>query len=427
VKSAISGPPELVDFVLWCEEKHGHLVNTWRRLDSDGNMTLSKGEFVKGLTQMGYDREDTQKVWRALHRHTDDEHLSFIHFVPDLAIDLGRFKHWCEETFQGVRAAFRAFDHDGNGRLSYKEFLHACERYGMWQRLKEIVHTLFVMLDDGSHRSGLGEITETELDFLERWRCPAYLWAEPDFVAKREFWKQLLSCNKDNPLIAWRKALDKDGNMKVEHSEFYKAIIKFIRSSVKGNHSSSSSVLAIVNRVYITFDPHRSGYISLRRWDSHVYKLLVNFTHWARGEFGKVSASVQALEYETGQGISLGAFRTGTKSLGMSEEDLRVLFSGLSLEGIAKKAGKISVEELYFLDKWDPDKMLEDELAWERMIGSRFTSPQAVQGKKALVAAARTVKLGSRLRSDSGHEVVQDGGVVTPRLPLVSAAQSNPS
>merc|ERR1712093_936642 len=58
----------------------------------------------------------------------------------------------------------------------------------------------------------------------------------------------------------------------------------------------------------------------------------------------------------------------------MTEEELKLLFSGLSLEGVAVKAGKISLDELFFLDKWDPDRLLEDELAWENLVGARFSS-----------------------------------------------------
>lgn len=397
VKSAIAGPPELVDFIRFCEAKHGHLVNTWRKLDTDGNMTLSKAEFLKGLRVMDY-IGDGHKLWN-IFNPDEDRRLTFIRFVPDLAIDLARFKHWAEERFKGVKATFRAFDQNCNGKLSYKEFLHACERFGMWPKLKDIVHTLFVMLDDGGRKEDIGEITESELEFLERWKCPPYLWAEPDFDAKRQFLKQLLLRNKESPLIAWRKALDKDGNMKVSYGEFYLACVKLIRSGAMADNRNN---FELVNRLYVSFDPHRCGYISLRRWDKRVYQLLVNFTLWARREFGKVSSAVPTWERECslpGHGIALGMFRSGTQSLGMTEEELRLLFSGLSLEGIALKHGRISFEELLFLDNWDPEKMLQEELAWEKMVGSRFSSAGGHAPPKRFAAAVHAVSLRNSLQA----------------------------
>jgi Ca2+-binding EF-hand superfamily protein len=343
----------------------------------DGNMTLSKPEFFRGIKQIGY-KEDGHKLWNVFCAGQDDQEvLSFLHFVPDLAIDLARFKNWTHEKFNGVRAAFRAFDSDGNGKLSYKEFLRACEKFGMWQRLKDIVHTIFVMLDDGGSGFGRGEIEESELEFLDRWHCPGYLWAEPDFAAKRLFFNQLLHVNKENPLIAWRKALDKDGNMKVSYAEFYQSCSKLMRSGAMGSHAS----IGLVNRVYVTLDPFRSGYISLRRWDAETYTLLVNFTLWCRKHFAKVSDSVAAWEQKLGDGVSLCAFRDGVQDMDLPETDVRQLFAGLGLEGVAAKQGRISLDELLFLDKWDPDKMLKDELDWEKMVGSRFTSG-SVSAKK---------------------------------------------
>jgi len=386
VESMVCGPEELTRFVRWCEAKHGHLVNTWRKLDADGNMILSRAEFIRGVVQMGY-KEDAHKLWTTFHLDENDM-LSFIKFVPDLAIDLARFKHWAEETFQSVGGAFRAFDTNRKGKLSYKEFLTACERFSMWQRLKDIVHTLFLMLDDGSNKDSRGEITEEELDFLVRWKCPPYLWTEPDYSAKKLFWKQLLSQYRDNSLVAWRKAVDADGNMKVPYADFYKACAKLLRSGALSKSSGfdphrSGNSLELVNKVYTTFDPHRSGYINLRRWDYRSYELLMKFTLWARGECGKVSDFVMTFQPEAGAGVSLGAFRTATLSLGMNEDDSRFLYAGLSLAGGASfKASRISKEMLVFLDSWDPEKMQQDDKAWEKMVGSRFGVHQNHQAKR---------------------------------------------
>jgi len=373
VKTERGGPPELLEFLRWCESKHGHLVNTWRKLDKDGNMTLSKTEFLTALRDMGYTK-DVQKLWSQLDADSGGS-VSFIQFVPDLAIDLARFKHWAEQQFGGLRLAFRAFDRDGNGKLTFKEFLQACGRFGLWPKLKEIVHVVFVMLDDGNFAHSRGEIVEQELEFLDRWKCPPYLWAEPDFAAQKHFRKNILASYFNNPLVAWRKALDKDAEFKVSYANFIKSSSRFVKPVGRTGVSEQ------INKIYITYDPCRSGFISLRRWDQDLFRLLSNFTDWARREFGKVSNAVIAWEEEPGSGVKLPNFREAVDSLRLSEPELRSLWLGLTCDGIANKAGKITREELVFLDKWYPDDDVQKELAWDQLIDKRFspnTAPPAV-------------------------------------------------
>lgn len=355
-------------------------------------MYLSKKEFLWGLNFISYPKSG-HVLWN-LYNTDENDMLSFLHFVPDLAIDLARFKHWAEEHFHSAKDAFTALDSHHRGKLCYKEFLHACERFGMCKRLEEVTQTLFVMLDDDRDQGHIGQITQSELEFLDGWRCPPYLWADPDFDAKHQFWKHLMSWNKDCPLIAWRKSLDQDCDYKVCYSEFYKYCAKRMRSGVFGSNPS----IGLVNRVYVTFDPFRSGYISLRRWDYHSYELLLKFTVWAKLKFGKVSEVVPAWETESSHGVSYCLFRTGVQELHLTEADLALLFSGLSLEGIGNGA-RICLQELAFLDRWDHDKLLEEEVAWEKMVGNRFklSNAQAAKDLKKIRKLSSAVKAVMRM------------------------------
>merc|ERR1740121_1109086 len=77
-----------------------------------------------------------------------------------------------------------------------------------------------MLLNYDEDGASTGSISQTELRFLDVWKPPAYLWEEPDSEAFDRFKQALLVKHNGNPLLAWRRALDKDSSMRVSYEEF---------------------------------------------------------------------------------------------------------------------------------------------------------------------------------------------------------------
>jgi len=177
-----------------------------------------------------------------------------------------------------------------------------------------------------------------------------------------------------NPLVAWRKVFDKAGSMRVNYNEFA-ALCRRLAEKGMTEAVPSRGVPAL----YCALDTCRSGWISFRHWDERSYSLLSRFAQWARETFRCVSKCVTAWEKSKGKGIDLRGFSRGIEPLGFSEEDCNLLFVGLSFEKVAFdedaerfRGGKISLDEIAFLDSWDCERQLEEELAWEEIARPRI-------------------------------------------------------
>jgi len=377
--AALSSADALAQFADWCEEKHEDMLATWRKLDVDASLSLSKAEFTKGLMQLSY-KGDIKKLWAILDRDRTDT-ISFHHFLPEFALDLARLKRWAEVKFGSIVGLFHAIDTDRNGKLEFPEFMAGCQKEGIPDDLKSSLRTLFKFIDTESVPRTRGALVEVELQFLQRWQCPAYLWAKPDERALENFRRAVLAGSMGNPLVAWRKVFDKAGSMRVNYLEFA-ALCR--RLAEKG--MAEAAPKAGMPALYCTLDTCRSGWISLRHWDEHAYRLLSGFTRWARETFRCASKCVAAWEKTKGKGVDLRAFSRGIEPLGYSEEDCNLLFVGLSFEPVAFdedaekfRGGKISLEEIVFLDTWEFKRHLEEELAWEeiarpRVLGQSFAN-----------------------------------------------------
>lgn len=339
-----------LDFAEWCDKKHGGLSVVWRRLDVKGKMSLTKADFLKGFKTLQY-MGSSNDLWLSLDRDKTGM-VSFTEFDPEDALVLARFKHWVELKFVNIDTAFKFLDTEKNGSVSYREFERGCSKERLPPAVKDSLKQIFQLLDNAGNKATKGNITVEEIAFLESWKCPPYLWQEPDHAAKEQFVSELIARHRSNPLLAWRKALDKDGSMKVTYDEFVTNCKEIAQSGVASAAPSTG-----LPALYCAFDTDRSGWFTFRDWDEPAFRTLAAFSRRVAGEFGRPSGCVKAWEKEKGAGVGLGAFNRHTEALGLSAEDRDVLFEGLSLEKVSfdsgAKKGKISHQELVFLDSWE--------------------------------------------------------------------------
>jgi hypothetical protein len=254
-----------------------------------------------------------------------------------------------------------------------KEFKEACSREGVPPRLKSSVRLLFELLDDGTEKAAgaVGSLCAREVAFIDTWQIPPWMWEEPDFGAA-EFFREALLARYKNPIIAWRKVLDLNSDMRVNYYEFTGACKKLAKSGMLEAHPPSG-----LSSLFCALDHSRSGWLSFREWDKTSYRLLARFALWTRKEHGKAIILVKAWEDEPDKGLSIETFERicHNAGLGMSPRETDTLFEGLSLKEVARKvrsdrvvkAGKITVSKMAFLDKWDIEGQIHEELAWERI------------------------------------------------------------
>jgi len=356
----LAGATCLGHFIDWCHEKHGHMVRVFRILDKSGNMKLSKNEFTTGLNQLMY-KIDVPRLWEIFDRDQSGS-VSFLHFAAEDAIVLAHFKHWADVQFGSSAGVFRALDTSRDGKLSFMEFTKGIRRLGFDDHVNTCVRRLFELVDEGGDERKRS-ISADEMAFLDKWECPEYLWVEPDFEAKEIFINATIARFHHNPLLAWRKALDKDSSMRVGYEEFKSAIKLMSQKKVFKTDLSKN-----VSTLFRALDGSNTGWLSLRDFHEPTYQSLITFSTWAKAEFGKVSLCCKAMAGpEDEDQLSFKSFRKVIKpSLGLDNDEAWKLFEGLSLE--SKKDGTIKPDELFFLDRWHFEAELEEELAWEKMM-----------------------------------------------------------
>merc|ERR1719210_3030381 len=114
-----------------------------------------------------------------------------------------------------------------------------------------------------------------------------------------------------NPLLAWRKDLDKDSSMRVNFNEFVVACGRLGRSGAVENPAVDLVSL------YCALDQNRSGWFTLHDWDQQTFHLLLQFRHWAKNKCGKVVQFIRSLEDNSKTGINSQIFRQGTRDLSL--------------------------------------------------------------------------------------------------------------
>lgn len=357
-----------IELAEWAESKlHIGLIGVWRKLDNNGNMSLSKAELFRGLKNLSFPG-DVHELWKVLDNDRAGS-VSFIEFDPEGALCCARFKRWTELRFGSVQKAFSSFDTARNGQVDYKEFVTACRNEDIPPSLLESLPLVFRILDDSTHVESKGNITVEEVGFLDRWKCPEYLWKEPDEMARERFKAALAAKYHNNSLLAWRKAMDKDGTMRVTQAEFEIVCRKLAHAGVKDAKPENG-----LAGLYVALDQDRSGWFSIRDWDERIFNLLACFVTFARAQFHKVSHCIRAWELREGKGVGLDTWHRHTKETGMSTEDLDELFEGFSMKTLnldrssldegSADTGRMQPHDLVFLDTWMPEDDLQEYSVW---------------------------------------------------------------
>lgn len=315
---------QLNNFKAFLKKRFSSMLRACRCLDYDGSMFIQKHELFRAVREMCW-QGDVRLLWKGL-----DEDNSGITSIQEIdsqcAEQLAKFKQQCIDKFGSAVDAFRGLDALKLGKLKAQQFIDACELYGFIKVNK----ALFLGLDNHNKRY----ITGDDLKFLDEWRCPTYLTADPCEEAAKKFKATLLNYYSSY-LKAWRLLLDRDGSNSVGWEEFESAAR---RIRFRGNLAGA----------WRSFDDDISGTISLKEIDGPTYDALAEFKAWADEEFGTVKLAFGVLDQDGSGDFSLREWQKTLASYGF-QGDSRHLFTTLDMDD----EGMVSLDEVAFLDEWE--------------------------------------------------------------------------
>jgi Ca2+-binding EF-hand superfamily protein len=332
------------DFFKWAHKKFGSLPRCWKMLDDDCNMRITRTEFLKTTRKYEF-MGDARAVFKILDRDQTD-HVTFFHFDPVGAVELAELQRWAQVKFGGIQQAFKALDQDRNGQLTKKEFFSAAKTHDL--PTPQAAKTLFLLLDnDDSHT-----LSELEVAVIDQWRYPPWLTAMPDHNGAQAFKQYLLRRHNDNPIRAWRKALDKHSTMRVSWDVF--------EAYCRSTNCIHKDRLA---GVWKSLDDNMSGWLSLREFWPDACDLLQTFVKYCKEFYGSVHRAFVEIDNNGNGRLSHSEFKMVAEACKFAENESDLVFAGLDLQG----DGRVDADDVTFLDKWYVDRDNKEEELWNQM------------------------------------------------------------
>jgi len=328
----------LSDFKAFLKKHFGPTYHAWRRaLDMDGSMNLQRAELFKVCRQLGW-KGDVRTLWQAL--DNDNTNIAALEELdPRCARQLARLKRWAETKYghRPVHLMWKAIDKRNKCRLSHDYFCQECKALGLDfkdRELKELAHWL-----DWQPKK---VITIEDVQFLDFWKPPAYLVAEPNEEAANAI-RKVMKDKYTHSLRAWRAVMDKDNSNTCNWNEFLSAM-KYLKytSDVAG--------------AWLALDHDLSGAISLGEVDPQSNDLLISFKRWCDAEFGSVRSAFKVLDKDKSSELTIQEFRLAIIQYGYTGPEI-LLFKSLD----ANSQGRLSLPEVVFLDDWELPPAEEDD------------------------------------------------------------------
>eukprot|EP00746_Dinoflagellata_sp_MGD_P135375 gnl/MRDRNA2_/MRDRNA2_69380_c0_seq1.p1 gnl/MRDRNA2_/MRDRNA2_69380_c0~~gnl/MRDRNA2_/MRDRNA2_69380_c0_seq1.p1 ORF type:complete len:608 (-),score=98.76 gnl/MRDRNA2_/MRDRNA2_69380_c0_seq1:528-2351(-) len=354
------------DFYLWAIKKFKHLTVSWRMLDPNLKMTLRPLDFYENLRKCKCEG-DIRFIFKILDRDSSGS-LEFYQFDPRAAHELATLVEWCAKKFGSVKNAFTQLDTDQSGVLRLGEFIPACKEHGF-----ECTHAIacaFEMLDkDHDHR-----VTPDEMGFLDRWKFPKWLTAQPDGEGATEFKQKLLAKYEGNSIKAWSLGIDLDHSMRVTWEEFDKVCSAWHSAQCSAWHFAQGNRAA----VWRAMDDNFSGWLAYRQFDKPGYKILRKFKWACDDKYGGVTQTFEQTDKNANGIWSDKEWKRISNEFELTEEEADFLWHGFDLTG----KGHLTLKCMAYLDKWNLDEEINDWKFWKltrRALSAKLVSHSAFQ------------------------------------------------
>jgi len=144
--------------------QHSLPLRAWRDLlDKNDDNQVCWEEFRSACRRLKF-RGNIAGAWRALDADVDGR-ITLQEYHPPTAQMLGSFKRFSDTNFGSVELAFKSFDADGSGSLTFSELRRACTRRGWKGDVRMLFNCLGVTKPDGTKRS----LVLPDIQFLDNW------------------------------------------------------------------------------------------------------------------------------------------------------------------------------------------------------------------------------------------------------------------
>lgn len=373
---------------------YGGFIRAWLvALSPDGRMILPKVHFFRALSEIGC-RGDTRLVWHALQKDAD-ESIALEELHVGSAIILADFHAFVRQQ-GGAREAFRSLNRSNTRMLRLPEFLAAVQEVGGFDGPAE---SLFNELD----RAGQKYLVEGDLAFLDDWKPPAYLLAEPNRQGMEDV-KSMLFIHYGSFLKAWQ-ALDVNScNRCCWHT--FQHVCQHIQ------------YVGDIPGAWRALDDDISGYITLKELDNDSNSVLEDFRMWAHNSVGSVGRVYQLALGKAGT-LGYRAFARTCHAFRYTG-NARIVFNALDVD----RGGSLSLKEVAFLDRWR--NMSEDDGGEEQFtdsvkteqVPSLWPTPRPPKRKMRLAPARKPLFVDRLCWGDLPHKA--------PQLPRKGAHVSSP-
>mmetsp|Transcript_25591 Transcript_25591/g.41024 ORF Transcript_25591/g.41024 Transcript_25591/m.41024 type:complete len:711 (-) Transcript_25591:109-2241(-) len=336
---------------------------------------------------------DCGDLWKSLDKDCDG-FFRLEELCVGAADVLASFQHWAVSSFGSTAAIW--------DRPEMTDAKSSAQ--GHWASQKKLLHTTFIdvlralkwpAVNDPAARHllltsldfyGCSFISCSDLEWLDKWRMPEWLCAEPDESAWEDL-RNLILQHYKHPLKAWRLLLDTDNSNNVSWLEFKEACER-----IKFNGNIGGAWRALNKRL--------ASSISMKDYDAASAELLSSFKDWAETEFGSVKLAFKGIDVNNTGKLSYQELKRACQNLKWPGE-VRLLFDCLDLDGKLEGGRRfISMKEVQFLDEWEGDPGDEEQEEEDIVTSALAQSAKPVQRASSATSSLPSVRSNRRLVGD---------------------------
>ncbi|CAE7836211.1 unnamed protein product [Symbiodinium sp. CCMP2592] len=359
----------------FCKECCGSVLRAWAHVfDSNNDQRISRVEFQNGMRKLGY-MGDCYKLFNLLDKDASGEiTLEEIDFDSDRK--WRQFRKFCVKRFsssddflQQLSALATAMDDlsipETNKKkprveaLSKVEFLLGMINSG-WPGEDRDLDEIWITLRDATdemlrhvERDGPGldwfgiELRRAKKKRMAKQKSQQWFalksrqGTNPFVVAKCfENFKTFMRKKHGNLIRAWRQDLTVNDAMSI-------AKVKFLREAAKLGFSRDAKDL------WRALDKDESGTASVDELDPVGAETLAHFKVWVDTEFGGIRNAFRQIDEDNTKSITIKEFDKALRNFNFPRQS-KALFQMLDKDA----NGKLEMEDLIFLEKWQPLEFL---------------------------------------------------------------------
>ena len=335
----------------------GSVLRAWMEFfDQDMDHRITRAEFSKGLRELGY-KGDVFNLFSVL---DDDDSNELTLDEVDMkqatiwrnfrVFVAGRFKS--EEDFvQRVADAAEGIKHrEPKDRLSREDFCLGMRKCGWNWGVADLNWIFDAMHDQRENALKIDNMRWMSIELTRRqkkqeakarsrkWQALRSRQGASPQLKHRHFakFKAFLQKRYGNLIRAWRQALSQTDSMVLSKLHFLKAAARlgFAKES---------------KELWKALDKDDSGQASIDELDPRNAEILAQFKVWVTQRFGGVRAAFEAIDSDSTRFITSAEFSAAMTKFEFTKPS-KQLFSHFDKDG----DGKIVIEDVLFLENWNP-------------------------------------------------------------------------